>query len=91
MAIPDLLDYKMADAEAQPTNQYNIVLSDYSTSGEHAAYGVADLAHQGDTNRRYWLWEPNNIGLTNALHFNGSNTRLTATNSAAAVNFTTNV
>ena len=91
VAIPDLIDYKMTDAEAQQTNLYNIVLSDYSTSGEHTGYGVADFAHQGDTNRQYWLWEANNIGLTNALHFNGSNTQLTATNSAAAINFTTNV
>ena len=86
----DLLDYKMTDEAAQQTNLYNIVLSDYSTSGEHAGYGVADFAHLGDTNRQYWLWETDNIGLTNALHFNGSNTQLTATNSAAAINFTTN-
>ncbi len=90
VAIPDLLDYKMTDAETQQTKQYNIVLSDYSTAGEHAGYGVADPLYLGDTNRQYWLWYTDNIGLTNALHFNGNNTSLTVTNSSAAFNFTTN-
>ncbi len=80
---PDLLSYKMTAAEAQQTNTSRIVLTDYSTGGEHTGYGQC-------FNGSHWLWTNNVVGAMTALHFNGSDSVLTVTNSSTAFNFTTN-
>jgi len=81
--VPDLLYYKMTYAEAQQTNTDTIVLSDYSTSGNHTGYGQT-------SGGQLWQWTNNIVGATNALHFNGNNSVLTVTNSSVAFNFTFN-
>jgi len=82
VSVPDLLYYKMTDAEAQQTNVNRIVLSDYSLLGGHNGYGYAPGS--------VWQWTNNVAGTTNALHFNGANSTLTVTNSSTAFNFTNN-
>lgn len=91
VSVPDLLYYKMTAAEALQASQFDITLTDYSTSGAHTGHGQADFANlYNPTIRQYWLFYPNTISLTEALHFNGQNTILYVTNSSTAFDFTSN-
>jgi len=76
----------MTYAETLQIHESDIALSDYSGTGNHVGYG-----HCGGTPPSVWEWTNNVAGATNALHFNGANSILTATNSASALNFTNNL